>query len=167
MGVSVLTAADSVQRLQPDWEEGWPPLCSQGLKGMCEEPRCPWEGHGAGGYKATGCCVGRILPSVKTRLTSGLELFGGTELSGGPSARLKVCLLPWFSQLLPTLGSRWGWGWTEALWTRVDGCGPLLKDGRMEAPRQHEGHSWRTAVLPLEGVTIGARACQGPGLSCF
>ena len=63
--------------LQPDWEEGWPLLCSQGLKGMREEPRCPWEGHGAGGYKATGCCVGRILPSVKTRLTSGLELFGG------------------------------------------------------------------------------------------
>ena len=79
---------------------------------------------------------------------------GGTELSGGPSARLEVCLSSWFSQLLPTLGSRWGLGWTEALWTRVDGRGPLLEVGRVEAPRQREGHSWRSAVLPLEGVTV-------------
>lgn len=41
LGVSVLTVADSMQRLQPDWEEGWPLLCSQGLKGTREEPRCP------------------------------------------------------------------------------------------------------------------------------
>lgn len=135
----------------------WPYLLP-GSEGDVKSPGAP---GGSWGWrtKDTGCCVGRIVLSVKIRLTSGLELLGATELSRGPQPGSRCVCRPGSPSFFPPLAA----GGVDR--------GPVDRGGQPRAPSggwagggasgQREGHIWRNAVLPLKGVTVGARAAVG------